>query len=91
MEDSGLRVKAMVKPDALPFFKDHGCIVQQQRGTDTIIFPAGSRKEKLSPTSKRCSNIILPDNTVITAIESETVCILLLIDLSQGKTQHLTS
>jgi hypothetical protein len=91
MEDNGLQVTAMVKPEALHFFEDHGCIVRQQRGADTIIFPAGSRKEKLSATSKRCSHIILPDNTTITAIEGETICILLLIDLSKGQTTHLTN
>jgi hypothetical protein len=89
-EKDTIRLLAHVKPEALSFFTDHGCVVQQQRDVDTVLFPAGSRQEKLSPTSKRCSTIVLPDGTVITAMDCNSRSILLLIDLSLGHTTHLT-
>jgi hypothetical protein len=79
-ENDTIRLLAHVKPEALPFFNDHGCVVQQQRDVDTVLFPAGSRQEKLSQTSKRCSNIVLPDGTIITAMDCHTRSILLMFD-----------
>lgn len=78
--ESQMRVVARVKPEAFPFFREHGCDIQIQEDSDIVIFPPGSRQEKLSQRSKRCSNILLPDGTIITAIDCHTRSILLWFD-----------
>ena len=78
--ESHIRVTARVKSEAIAFFREHGCDIQIQASSDIVIFPPGSRQEKLSPTSKRCSNILLPDGTTITAIDCHTRFILLWFD-----------
>jgi hypothetical protein len=78
--ESHIRVVARVKPEAFPFFREHGCDIQTQAYSDIVIFPPGSRQEKLSQTSKRCSTILLPDGTTITAIDCYTRSILLWFD-----------
>jgi hypothetical protein len=86
-----IHLTAYVKPEALTFFGEHGCMIQQrQQGGDLVIFPPGSRQEPLSSRSRRCSAILLPDGTNITAIECYTKYILLLIDIVRGQTTHLS-
>ena len=89
--ESRIRANAHIKPEAVAFFREHGCEIQlQQSDGDIVIFPPGSRKEPLSPTSKRCSHIILPDGTCITAIDCYTRSIFLLIDPIQCSCIHLS-
>jgi hypothetical protein len=89
-----IHLTAYVKPEALAFFGEHGCMIQQQQqGGDLVIFPPGSRQEPLSSRSRRCSAIsaiLLPDGTTITAIECCTKYIVLLIDIVHGQTTHLS-
>ena len=88
-----LQLVASVKVEAVAFFYEHGCAIQQRQKhhqDDLVIFTAGSRQEPLSPTSKRCSHIILPDGTCITAIDCYTRSIFLLIDPIQCSCIHLS-
>ena len=80
IQEPTIRVTAHVKPEALPFLREHGCIVEPHRSGELVLFPAGSRQEPLSHTSKRCSNILLPDGTVITAMDCHTRFVLLVFD-----------
>ena len=88
--ESHIRLTARVQPEAIAFFQAHGCDIQRQAGRDTVIFPAGSRQEPMSATSKRCSHIFLPDGTCITAMDCDTRFILLLLDPVQRSCVHLS-
>jgi hypothetical protein len=85
-----LRVTAFVKPEALSFLHAHGCCVEHYQGCDVVIFPFGSHKEPLSPTSYICSTITLPDGTILTVMDCFTRSLLLIIDLVHGHCRHLS-
>ena len=70
---------------------EHGCEVQTQQESDIVIFPPGSRQEPISATSKRCSHIILPDGTCITAMDCYTRFIFLMMNPAHGYCMHLST
>src|SRR5262249_17851415 len=86
-----IRLRAYIKPDAIPFLQEHGCVIEPQTFCgDVVIFPAGSRRERMTATSRWCNNIVLPDQTTITVVESYTHAILLWVDLHGNRAIHLT-
>jgi hypothetical protein len=90
-----LRLVAYVKPESFAFFREHGCVIQEQerneRGGHLITFPVGSRQEPISAKSKRCSHILLPDDTCITAMDCSTRSILLFMNPMHGYCIHLST
>jgi hypothetical protein len=90
-----LRLVAYVKPEAFAFFREHGCVIQERESNDRsghlITFPVGSRQEPISAKSKRCSYILLPDDTCITVMDCSTRSILLVMSPIHGYCIHLST
>jgi hypothetical protein len=91
VEEEIITVKAYLKSEGVQFLRDRACHVEQYPTGDLVTFPAGSHKTKLSPVSRCCSTITLPDATEITSIDDGNIpSILLLIDIAKSQTIHLT-
>jgi hypothetical protein len=79
-QEPEIRLTAYVRPEAISFLQEHGCVIRSQLCGDLVIFPSGSRQERLTKTSKWCNNIVLPDKTIITVVDGYSHALLLLID-----------
>jgi hypothetical protein len=90
VEVAVITIRAYLKWEGAQFLRDHGCHVEHYTTGDLITFPAGSSKAQLTRISRYCNTITLPDATEITSIENEATSILLLIDLANQQTVHLS-
>lgn len=90
VEDDTITIKAHLKREGVQFLRDHGCHVEHYETGDMITFPTGSSKAQLTRISRYCHTITLPDATEITSIDEKTTSVLLLIDLANQQTVHLS-
>ncbi len=90
VEKDAITIRAYLKWEGAQFLRDHGCHIEHCATGDMITFPAGSCKAQLTRISRYCNTIMLPDATEITSIDNDTTSVLLLIDLANQQTVHLS-